>query len=225
MARMFFISLLLLCCGVANAGNCPDFFRFVDFGQTDKNGVVYRGGSFLRAENFDGTALLDIKRTECREVIETNTDGRGYPIPVVSGVYYSPDRAALDLVELRVRSLEDSHAAAEESAATHRQRLDQSDVNIARGDTFLCAGINADQSFSCQVVSPYEGNAALVIYCTTMQCEMPVMAINQQLAVSATWDREPDANDEAIEDAGVAVVNKVAEIHNFLEPITSLNPG
>ena len=135
------------------------------------------------------------------------------------------DRAALDLVELRVRSLEDSHAAAEESAATHRQRLDQSDDNIGRGDAFLCAGIKADQSFSCQVVSPYEGNAALVIYCTTMQCEMPVMAINQQLAVSATWDREPDANDEAIEDAGVAVVNKVAEIHNFLEPITSLNPG
>ena len=88
MARMFFISLLLLCCGVANAGNCPDFFRFVDFGQTDKNGVVYRGGSFLRAENFDGTALLDIKRTECREVIETNTDGRGYPIPCL--LYTSP---------------------------------------------------------------------------------------------------------------------------------------
>ena len=58
-----------------------------------------------------------------------------------------------------------------------------------------------------------------------MQCEMPVMAINQQLAVSATCDREPDAIDEAIEDAVVAVLNKVVEIHNFLEPITSLNPG
>jgi len=36
----------------SNAQTCPDYYRFVDFGLEDDSGVMYRGGTLLRAEGF-----------------------------------------------------------------------------------------------------------------------------------------------------------------------------
>jgi hypothetical protein len=229
---------LLLMTSVANAGTCPDFFRFVDFGQVGKDGTVYRGGSFLRAEHFDGTALLQIERTECLDVHPTNTDGHGYPIPVVTHIYYDPDKAPVSVSELRVSNLDDTNSAAAQSELTHRQRLQQDDVDITRGPDYLCATIEGAESYSCQVVSPYGGNQAPVVYCDAQQCEMPVLAVDQQIAISAKWPRDvknrevknsdtqtdEDSKEGDTNSAGAAIIEMAQQIHDFLSPLSSLSP-
>jgi hypothetical protein len=223
MCRLSILLVLLFSSSVTSAASCPEFFRFVDFGQIGNDGVVYRSGSFFRAEDFDGSALLDRQHTECIEVSEANTDGHGYSIPVVTSINYNPVKAKLDVLELRVSRWADTHLAAEDNAVIHRQRLDQSDVKLTQGEDFLCVHISADDALSCQVVSPYEGNHALVVYCDSLLCEMPVMAVNEYLSVSAKWSLKL-ADVQGEDSAGTEVVRKIAQIHGFLKPITSLNP-
>jgi len=222
--RRLITIVLLVFSGNASAGVCPDFYRFVDFGQTGKDGVLYRGGSFIRAENFDGTALLNFARSECVDVGENNTDGHGYTIPVVSRIYYNPETTGVDLTELGVVKLVDAHTAAESNAARHRLRIDNNEVVTIRGGNFLCADYSDNDQSSCQLVSPYQGNIALVVYCDQRQCEMPVMAIDEELAVSAKWDRESTAGD-LDQKTGERIAIKVEQIFNFLSPLTSINPG
>lgn len=224
MIRRLIAIVLLVFSGVAGAGACPDFYRFVDFGQTGKDGVLYRGGSFIRAENFDGTALLNFARSECVDVGENNTDGHGYSIPVVSRIYYNPETTGVDLTELGVVRLDDAYTAAARNAAKHRLRIDKKDVVVIRGDNFLCADYSDSDQLSCQLVSPYPGNIALVVYCVQRQCEMPVMAIDEELAVRAKWDRQ-SATSELDQKTGEGIAAKVEQIFNFLNPLTSLNPG
>ena len=158
MYKIVFSLLCFLWTGSASAFTCPDFFRFVDFGQTDHDGIVYRGGSFFRAEDFDGTALLHIERTECLDVTDIGKDGHGNPIPVVVSIHYNPDNLPADFAELNVRSLEDATAAAEESAERHRTRLQQPDIETTRGENYLCLTDNTKELFSCQVTSPFAEN-------------------------------------------------------------------
>ena len=217
-------ALLLYQPGPASAGTCPDFYRFVDFGLKGRDDVLYRGGSLLRAEGFDGAALLEFKQTKCLPVEDVAKDGRGNPIPVVAAISYSPEQTAINLTELSVVAVPDANTAAEKNTENHRNKLEQEDTVITQGSNFLCAGNPDKATTSCQVVSPYPGNTALVVYCDTAQCQMPVMAIDKKIVVNATWPRNPRSvgNDEL---TGNEIINTTKKIHDFLHPLTSLNPG
>jgi len=221
---VFFAGAGIILPGPARAETCPDFYRFVDFGQKGNEGTVYRGGTLLRAENFDGTMLLKLPATKCLPVQDTAKDGRGNPIPVATSIQYLPEKTAIKLTELNVSAVEDTNAAAEKNAERHRNELEQTDAIVTRGSNFLCVNNEEKNSLSCQVVSPYPGNIALVVYCDDIQCNMPVMAVDKQIAVDASWPRTSNSigNDER---AGAEIIEKSIQIHDFLKPLTSLNPG
>lgn len=221
--KFLFAPLLLSIVGITHAETCPDFYRFVDFGQTGKDGVIYRGGSFIRAEHFDGTALLDMTKTECLEVPDTNTDGHGYSIPVVTAINYDPDKIPIKLNELRVESLDDPIAFAYERTRDHQQHLNRTDAIITRGTNFLCVYTNANDSYSCQIESPYVGSSAPVVYCDLQQCKMPAMAVDRQIVISAAWSGNSASQDNK-SFRGPWIAEKIEQIHNFLSPLSSLNP-
>lgn len=219
-----FVGLILLCVwtGAAGASTCPAFFRFVDFGQTGRDGVVYRGGSFFRAEGPDGTPLLSRERTECLPVTDLGKDGRGNPIPVVQSIHYKPEVLPAGIEALRVSAFTNAIVAAEESAVRHHTRLQQPGIKTIRGDNYLCLTDDTKALLSCQVVSPYADNAALVAYCEGGHCRMPLMVVDSRIAVSAVWSRR-DSDDSS--DAGAAdVVDRIGGIHTFLSPLISLSP-
>ena len=208
----------------ASAGTCPDFFRFVDFGIEGDDGVVYRGGSLFRAEGFDGTMLLKLSHTKCLPVQETAKDGRGNPIPVVTSIHYIPELTAIDITELSVKVVNSANDLAEKNAERHRTSLKQADATVTRGENYLCANDVNKKSLSCQVVSPYPGNTALVVYCDAKQCTMPVLAVDNQIIVNAAWPRTPDSGGNG-DLTGSEIIDITSQIHDFLSPLTSLNPG
>ena len=205
----------LFCASVASAQSCPDFYRFVDFGLTGSDGVTYRGGVVLRAEGFDGAPLLLTDQTVCRDVRDLAVDGRGNPIPVVTAIRYDPQAAGVDVVELGVALFEDTAAAAHENAAAHMLKLSDPDVILTRGDDFLCAAVQG--RLSCQVQPPFPNQAPVVAYCAAGLCRMPVMAINNDLAVSAVWTGDV-ADPAAI---GADASQTVRQIHDFLVPLSA----
>lgn len=214
--------LLGVWAGAAGASTCPEFFRFVDFGQTGRDGVVYRGGSFFRAEGLDGTPLLSRERTQCLPVTDLGKDGRGNPIPVVQSIHYNPEVLPAGIEAMSVSSFTNAIAAAEESAERHRTRLNQPGIKTLRGDNYLCLTDDTKALLSCQVASPYAENAALVAYCEGGHCRMPLMLVDKQIAVSAVWSRR--GSDDS-SDAGAAdVVDRIGGIHTFLSPLISLSP-
>ena len=221
---LIFLSALFPLSMPASAATCPDFFRFVDFGIEGDDGVVYRGGSLFRAENFDGTMLLKLGHTKCLPVQDTAKDGRGNPIPVVTSIHYDAELTTLDVTELSVKLVKSATDSAERSAERHRKRLEHTDTAVTRGENFLCANDKNQDSLSCQIVSPYPGNTALVVYCDAKQCTMPVMAVDEQLIVNAAWPRTPDTVDSD-DLTGSEIIEITNQIHDFLTPLTSLNPG
>ena len=200
---------------LASAETCPDFYRFVDFGLTDSDGVVYRGGIVLRAEGFDGAPLLVTQRTVCRDVRDLAVDGRGNPIPVVTAINYDPAAAGIALRTFGVVLVDDTALAADQNAAAHLAKLGDRDVTLTRGPDFLCATVQG--RLSCQVQSPFSGTAPLVIYCDAAQCTMPVMAINTTLAARAVWASRGD-DPAAI---GAQASRKAQDIHDFLVPLSA----
>ncbi len=220
MVRCALTLLLVLLTGQAFAETCPDFYRFVDFGLEGNDGVIYRGGTTLRAESFEGEPLLITAQTKCISVPEVAKDGHGNPIPVVKSINYLPEITGLDLNEFRVSAVDDTELAANENAKGHKDALELPDTTSTRSSSFLCANSKAQGTFSCQLVSPYPGNIPLVVYCDAAQCEMPVLAVNQQLQVSASWTVPIDfsGNPEA---AGTVIQKKVQQIHDFLKPLSS----
>lgn len=213
--------ILFLWAGSASAAACPEFFRFVDFGQSGKDGIAYRGGSHFRGQSLEGETLLQLGRTECVDVAETGKDGRGNPIPVVSRIHYDPAHIPVALTALSVAAFDNTTSAAEEGAEPHRRRLERSDTDIERGSNYLCAAEPAEKSFSCQVVSPFLENTALIVYCAGSQCDMPMLVIDNQLAVSATWDWPGAIGDN--EHAAADIVDKIEKIHSFLNPLASVS--
>jgi hypothetical protein len=207
--------VLLFCASVASAQSCPDFYRFVDFGLTGSDGVTYRGGVVLRAEGFDGAPLLLTDQTVCRDVRDLAVDGRGNPIPVVTAIRYDPQVAGVDVAELGVALFEDTAAAADENAAAHMVKLADADVILKRGDDFLCATLQG--RLSCQVQPPFPNQAPVVAYCEKGLCQMPVIAINEYLAVNAVWNSDV-AEPAAI---GADASQKARQIHDFLVPLSA----
>ncbi len=212
--------LFILLTGQAYAETCPDFYRFVDFGLEGNDGVIYRGGTTLRAESFEGEPLLITAQTRCISVPEEAKDGHGNPIPVVKSINYLPEIAGLGLNEFRVSAVDDTELSANENASRHLSILEQPDTTSTRGSSFLCASSRTQGTFSCQLVSPYPGNIPLVIYCHETQCEMPVLAVNQQLQVSTSWTVPIEFSDDPAS-AGTMIQKKVQQIHDFLKPLSS----
>lgn len=218
MLRIAGIWVALFLASPAHADACPSFFRFVDFGLHDSAGGLLRGGPLLRGESLHGTTLLALEDTHCEKVRDIARDGHGNPIPVVSSISYNVAKTGLDLTELRVSVLGDAAAAAEDSAKVHRARLGTLGVVAFKGETALCASI--ETTLSCQLISPYKGPAALVVYCAAGMCRMPVLAMDDRIAISAAWAVDSDfrANPEA---AGAQVFERVQNIHAFLAPLSS----
>lgn len=200
----------------AIAQNCPDFFRFADFGLQDQNGQFTRGGPIFRGESFTGTSLLHRDQTQCRALSNISTDGHGNPIPVVTKITYNVERAGLDLSHLRVVFSADSRQAAEDNAQAHRSAVQSR--GAIQGERSLCSVSGG--SASCQIVSPYPGTAPLVVYCSGDTCAMPVIAVNPHIFVSASWSVDVAFWDD-IDDIGPNIVGEVQTIHTFLEPLSS----
>lgn len=213
---LFFAALA----GPLQAQTCPDFFRFVDFGLIDGDGNTYRGGPVFRAEGFDETPLLLRDQTECTDVRDVLKDGRGNPIPVATRITYDPAQTGLALQGLHVSAVGDTAQTAAENASAHLALLAQPGSTTARGDSFLCAQNPDADTISCQLASPYPGNTPLVVYCNATSCDMPVMAINDRLMVSAAWSR-PGAPSTDLIRIGADMSDRVRQIHAFLTPISS----
>ena len=220
MLRAFAFICFILFASQASAQNCPDFYRFVDFGLKDKSGKIYRGGTVFRAENFDGEDLLLTDNTDCISVQEISKDGHGNPIPVVKSIAYNPQKANISLEEFNILAVDDTKTTAEKNASDHIAILERNDTTTTQGENFLCAMTAKKDNLSCQLVSPYSGNIPLVIYCNTTQCKMPILAINKQLQASASWKiKQEFFNNPKI--VATKMANKVQQIHDFLKPLSA----
>lgn len=221
MRTIIFTSLLLMLFGTqASAQDCPDFFRFVDFGLEAPDGTIHRGGATYRAEGFDGQALVIRELTICRDVRELAVDGRGNPIPVVTSINYSPEKTGIDLTELRLAAVDDIASETERNASGYRARLDQPDVVTTQGSDHLCASLKRADTFSCQLVSPFGGNLPLVVHCTPSECRLPVLAVKQNIAAAASW-RPSEAAMKDPEAWASEIVERVQQLHDFLAPLSS----
>lgn len=204
----------------AHAQDCPDYYRFVDFGLKDSKGTLYRGGIVLRAEGFSAEALLLEDKTQCLKVRDLAKDGHGNPIPVVASVDYIPQIIGIGLQTLRVTKSTNTTQAANKNASSHLARMQKPGAEITHGENFVCAKDTNAQALSCQLVSPYAGNTALVIHCKANTCQMPVMAINAELMVTAVWE----SSDELLNNpqtAGTNFTTKAQQIHDFLKPLSA----
>lgn len=221
MRTIIFTSLLLLFFNAqAKAQDCPAFFRFVDFGLEAPDGTLHRGGPTYRAEGFDGQALLIRDLTVCTKVPNLAVDGHGNPIPVVTSVNYRPEQTGAELLELHLMTVEDVALETERKARDHRARLEQPDAVATRGPDRLCASLEVSDAFSCQLVSPFGGNLALVVYCTPLQCRMPALVVKANIIAAATWSPSPTAAKDA-EAWASEIVDRVQQIHDFLAPLSS----
>lgn len=220
MARIFLCICLCLMASAAQAQNCPDFFRFVDFGLEGKDGAVYRGGTTLRAESFEGEPMLLADTSTCLPISDVAKDGHGNPIPIVSQIFYDPRALNEELIELSVFVPDDIETAIADNAATHKTNLANTDAQITRGTNFICASRAAQPGFTCQIVSPYGVNLDLVIHCGAQQCVMPVLAATDRLAVSARWAVDP-ASLADIAATASNLIGKIRQIHDFLKPLSA----
>lgn len=219
---IIFVSLVSLLGFVtpSNAQTCPDYYRFVDFGLEDNSGVMYRGGTLLRAEGFSAEALLLENLTECLEVRDLAKDGHGNPIPVVESINYIPEITGTDLNTLRVSRVKDTELAANKNAEAHLSNVENAENATTKGENFVCVKPKSADMISCQLVSPYAGNNSLVVYCNANKCDMPVLAINEELMISTSW-KSSNALLENPREAGLHSIAKAQQIHDFLKPLSA----
>ena len=207
----FFVLCVAFCLGQpVLAAECPDFFRFVDFGQPDVNGLS-RGGTLIRVESLEGRPLLKRAETTCSGAQFLASDGHGNPIPVVTSVRFDAGKLPFDVSGLTLNRVEDAIELAKNTAKAHSDTAVRSTTQTVRGDSHLCVG--SLEALSCQVVSPFVQNAPLVVYCDEANCEMPSFAFNDHIVVGATWPMV--SND--LDRIGREIVKKVQDISTFLE--------
>lgn len=218
MIRQVFSVLFICLASQAHAQNCPDFFRFVDFGQIGEDGITYRGGTLFRVESFAGAPMVLFEETTCVSVSTRAIDGRGNLIPVVTGIIYDPSQTSIELSSLSVVRSPDIAKVVDANASRHRERISRDNVMLARDSDFLCAQDVDGAQFSCQLVSPYDNDYDLVVHCDLLACALPAMAITDHLLVAASWRVVPPTNNDLAEH-GVAVVATVTQIHDFLSDL------
>lgn len=214
--RSFVTALLFaLLATQTSAQACPDKYRFVDFGAMDREGILRRGGTVFRAFDAQNTHLLKRKSVVCHAVEENAVDGRALKIPVVSKIEIDTEIAKLDILGLLIEATENAVADAEKSAARHQAVL--TDANITKGDTYLCASTSDTTNTSCQHVSPYLAKAPLVTYCDAQICEIPVLALNDGIFITASWTRVAQTQDAL----GQEISEKLGLLDTFLQPHVS----
>jgi hypothetical protein len=196
-----------------HAASCPDVHRFVDFGFTDSDGILRRGGSIFRAFDVDNKHLLIPEDTICLEVDELAKDGRLLPVPVVASIQVDMTIATLDMQELRLRSVKDVQAVTQANLAPHQTTLAQDGSISARGSNHLCVTTPNSDTISCQFLSPYQTEAPLVIYCDADSCTMPALARDTQVIVSAIWSRGEATK---LETLGLEISEKLQSLYGFL---------
>ena len=220
MLRLLCILVFGILAGPLRAQDCPDFFRFVDFGQLDRNSETHRGGTVFRAESFEGEALLRAGETVCLSVSDLAKDGRGNPVPVVSLIEYDPVKTNIDLQSLHISRVSNTAGAAVENARAHLALLDQTGTIIQQGPNLLCANQLDTTTASCQIASPFGDNLPLVVYCDAALCSMAVIALNDHLVAHAAWTTTD--NDIAdLELVAARILSRVQAIHAFLTPLSS----
>ena len=220
MYRIILALVLMISAGCASAQNCPEFYRFVDFGLRDSDGQFLRGGPLYRAESFAGTSLLAQEETQCRAVSDIAIDGHANPIPVVASITYNVERLTVDLTELQISFAENTNTTASQSADLHRERLKASDSIQINSQNSLCVVLKDGPAISCQVFSLYPGNVDLVIYCDRALCKMPVLAVTKNIQIAATWAVDGSFF-ERPNDAAEGILAKVQDIYDFLKPLAS----
>lgn len=198
------------------AAECPDFYRFVDFGLQDADGTLYRGGPVFRAEDFDGTPLLFTRSTICADVADLAKDGRGNPIPVVTRIAYDRRETDPALGWIEVAASADAIAVANSFAGLHQDRLGQDGITQVRGDNYLCA-VASVVNLSCQIASPYPNDAPVVVYCEDGQCLTFGMAMTDRLLIAASWPMGVQSAQWQAED----IAARISGIAAFLAPISS----
>lgn len=219
MHRLFAILLLALSAGHASAQTCPPFFRFVDFGLSASYGKIYRGGTLVRAEGLDGRALLLHPQTRCLAITDFAKDGPGNPIPIVTIVAYDPDLTGMSLNQLNLRSVKDSHMTATNNLENHLGNLSAEGAEVTRSADFLCVR-TLPENTSCQLTTSYPNLAPLVIYCDAVRCEMPALAIKQNIIVDAMWSIESQQPQSA-DNIGQTAMARVSAIHAFLGQLSA----
>lgn len=213
---MLKITTLLVLSALAapvQAEDCPEFYRFVDFGRADSDGVLRRGGPTFRGFVTEGISILKQDETVCLTARETSTDGRKLTIPIVAQISVDPELAGLNLRGLAIQSVKDASVTASENAIAHRERLTQTGTTTTQGDSYLCASGEAPQELSCQVISPYKDNTDLVAYCDAQRCTMPVLAYGARLAVSASWTRTQTTPDATANE----IIQQAQSLHDFFK--------
>ncbi len=216
--RAFQICLLTLMWSItahsAAAGACPDYFRFVDFGTQDANGALIRGGPIFRIEQDDRSLLRD-DTTTCLDVGPVFTDGHNQPMPVVNTIGYAPALVDPALTSLSVtRITGGAQRASDANAMTHEAAKTQDSVEITNGADHLCVSLAFafTKTISCEVANPFDPTFPLVIYCADGDCTMTVMAIDDDIVVSADWSDQSDTP-QAV---GAATSDTVDGIHSFI---------
>jgi hypothetical protein len=215
MHRLIAILILMMAASQSVAQNCPDFYRFVDFGLIGRDGSINRGGIVLRAEGFNGDALLISTQTQCLDVRDLAKDGRGNSIPLVSQISYDPNVSTLPFNAISVAVSPDMTARAEAAAVPHRVSLADAETVQTTGPKSLCVRRSDSVNFTCQIAQPYARDAPLIVSCNGTVCEMPVLAITDALYVSASWS----INDSMIADA--EIVAHVDRLTAFLDPLSA----
>jgi hypothetical protein len=212
MLRSLFLFLFVVFGAQAYANECPEKYRFVDFGVVGNDGVLRRGGTILRAFDENNTHLLVPSLTICLPVERLAKDGRSLPVPVAASVVFNLEVVKIGVTSLSVHTVQDAEADAVANATRHESVLAQPGTQTLRGENFLCASAAGRDDVSCQLVSPYEGDAPLVVYCSAQQCAMPVLGVNARLTGSATWPR----NSVELDAVGHDVSTMVTRVFDFL---------
>ena len=208
--------LFVIIANHAQAESCPSFYRFVDFGLTDRDGIIRRGGPIFRAFDVSGTHLLDPKGTTCRDVDDLAKDGRALDVPIVSALKFDAETANIDFLSLGLDWKDDAVAFSKDSATVHQERLTLLDAIIDKGTNYLCVNPVQSSDISCQIVSRFEGGNAPVIYCDDFQCEMPAMIFDKQIVISANWIRSKNNGLDVIDE----IFEKMQEMYDFLDKQT-----
>ncbi len=213
MYKLIAALLLMMSATQGTAASCPAFHRFVDFGFIDNQGVLRRGGSIFRAFDTNNTPLLISDETICLDVPELAKDGRQLPVPVVSSIRVDPEIANLDLLEFRMRRSTDVLGVTQENARTHQIAAATNENARAQGSNFLCISQSQAGDVSCQVLSPYDTNVPLVIYCDADLCKMPAFARNDHVIMSAIWERR---GAQGLDATGNQIAKKIETLFQFL---------
>jgi hypothetical protein len=216
--------LILATCfssGQAQAQNCPEYFRFVDFGVSRADGSIHPGGPTFKVKR-DGKPLFESGSVACRDIVPVFTDGHNQPIPLVTTFSYAPSLVASNMTSLSLtRTPNTSATDALVVVQRHRTIRNEADAAIINGADFLCASgaPSSAQTISCEVVNPFEATLSFIVSCDGATCAMSAMAIDDAVHISANWSNTAPVSAKT---TGEVASEMAAKIHAFIKDKSAL---